>query len=82
MIQSAGSAGLLFEATEPIRIRGMHRRQQLDRNVPVQPRVVRPVHLAHSTSTYQCRDFIGPNPRSGFQSHGFRCSLRFEIRRS
>ena len=48
MIQARDRARFLLEATEAFRVGGDVRRQDLDRDVAPEPRVVRAIHLAHA----------------------------------
>ena len=45
-------------------------RQHLDRDVAVQPRIVRPVDLAHPAGAEQAHDFVGTKSRAGTNRHG------------
>ena len=47
VIQAGGGARLPFEAPLPIRVARERRRQHLDRHLPVQVWIPRPIHLAH-----------------------------------
>ena len=58
MIQSGCGEGFLLEATEPLGIRRGRRVQHLDRHVALQPRIARPIHLAHSASAERAEDFV------------------------
>ena len=53
------------EAPEPIRIGGEGFRQDLQRDVAIEPRVARAVDLAHSTGAKRSKDFIRANASAG-----------------
>src|SRR5271154_6324290 len=66
MIQRGDGLRLLLEAPQSLGIAGESSRQNLNRNVTVEPRVARPIHLAHAARS-DCRyDFVRPEfcPRS------------------
>lgn len=52
-------AGLLLEAGQAVRVRAEGLRQHLQRHLPAQLRVLRPVHLAHPPRTQEGEDFVG-----------------------
>ena len=58
MIQCGGRAGFELEACEAIGIDRHIRGQDLDRDFPVQSRVTRAVHLAHSTCAQSGKHLI------------------------
>ena len=51
MVELAGSACLLFETAQAVRIRCKFGRQHLDRHVATESRVARPVHFTHAPRT-------------------------------
>ena len=72
MVERAGRAGFLLEATKTVRIVGMRGRQDLDRNLPAQARILGAIHLAHCAGA-NCRDdLIGAEPRAWIEFHGAR----------
>jgi hypothetical protein len=62
--ERARRAGLLLEALQALGIGGEGGRQDLDRHVAPQPRVVGAVHLAHPAGTQRRHDLVRADPRS------------------
>ena len=67
VIERGGRARLLLEAAQPLRVGQEFRRQQLDRDVTLEPRVVRAIHLAHSSGPDEGLDAIGTERRPRFE---------------
>ena len=65
VVQGPGRLRLLLEAAQPLRIARERRRQHLDRDVPLESLVARPVHLAHSSGANLAEDLVGAELRSG-----------------
>jgi hypothetical protein len=53
---------LAFESGQPLGISGNGIRQDLDRDVTMELRVFRPVHLSHAPSAERREDLVGPQP--------------------
>jgi hypothetical protein len=68
MIQRGNRLRLLLEPPHPLRIARKRRRQDLHRHVPIQPRIARPIHLAHPASASWCHDLV----RTEFGARGER----------
>ena len=51
VIQRSRSLRLLLKAPEPLRIARKGRRQDLDGNLAIEPRVARAIHLAHAAGS-------------------------------
>ena len=60
MIESGGSARLLFEALQACRVGGEFFRQDLDRHRPPQPRVACAKNFAHAACTNLRRNLVWP----------------------
>src|SRR5262249_60778977 len=71
MIGRRQHARLAFEARQSIGVRGEGRRQDLDRYVTPQPRVARPIDLAHPAGADRRQNFIRAQRRTSSQH---RCS--------
>ena len=65
MVQARRRAGFLSEASQPVRVAHVARRQDLQRDVAVQARVVRPVHLTHAPTRDQVVDLVRAELGSG-----------------
>ena len=61
---------LTLEARPPRGVVHHGGRQHLDRDVAVEPRIVRPVDLAHPARAEQAHDFVGAESRAGGNRHG------------
>ena len=66
VIEGRGGLGLLLEARQPFGVRGVLRRQHLDRHVAIEPRIAAEVHLAHATLAERFEDFV---MTKGFADH-------------
>ena len=71
MVERGDRAGFLLEAPAAIGVGGELRRQGLQGHLPAEPRVARPVHLAHAARAEKAKDFVRPEHRAGGQVHGF-----------
>ena len=69
MVQRCSGAGFLFEAPEPVGIRRVDVRQDLDRDVTSKTRVVREIDLAHSSTAQQIQDLVRAEQSAGDQGH-------------
>jgi hypothetical protein len=65
MRQRSDGFGFPVEAVAELRISGERRRKDLDRDRPIDPRVLGFVDLAHATDTDQHEDFVRAEPRAG-----------------
>ena len=63
--------GLRFaiESRQALGISGQRLGQDLDRDLPIEPRIAGPIHLAHATDAKLSRDFVDAEPASGLQGH-------------
>jgi hypothetical protein len=61
--------GFTLQALFPGRIGRETLRQHLDRDVALEPRIARPVHLAHAAGAEESHDFVGPELRALSQGH-------------
>ena len=69
MVQRGQELRLALEAGEAIGIRGKQFRQDLQRDVPVQPRIARAIHLAHAAGADEGGDLVSAEPCSGTYCH-------------
>src|SRR6266849_3276455 len=69
MIEHSGGHGLLLESAGAIGISGKRSGEDLQRGVTLDPRVVHPVDLTHSSRAKRCNDFVVADARAGGQ-HG------------
>ncbi len=65
--------GLALEALPQVFVRSQVLGQHLDGDGPLQPRVARPVHLAHSPRADRRLDFVRTEPRTRRQCHVASC---------
>ena len=65
MIERRDRARLALEALAQLRIRRERRRQDLDRHRAIEPRIARPIDLAHATRADERDDFIGAEVHAG-----------------
>ena len=61
MIQRGEQFGFALKPREPIGIVGERVGQNLDRDLALQPRVARAIHLAHAACAEQRDDFVRPD---------------------
>ena len=69
MIELARGARLDLEPPQAIRIAGVLGRQDLQRDVAPEPRVVREVHLAHAARAEQRLDLVRSDTGSWLEGH-------------
>ena len=69
VVQGRGRAGFLLEAAQAIGIAGPERRQHLDRDIAVEPRVARPVDVAHASGAEGREDLVRTEAASGHNTH-------------
>jgi hypothetical protein len=70
MIQRRQYFRLAFEAPQPIRIPRKRILQNLDRNVPLQFQIARPIHLAHAAGSNELDDLVAAQSCTSCQGHG------------
>ena len=70
--QRGGRAGLLLETLEPLLVCCEIRGKDLDRDVPAQPRVPRPVNLAHPAGADGRDNLVWTESRAGGERHEWR----------
>ena len=68
MIERRNRLRLLLEPQHPLRIARKRRRQHLHRHVAIEPRIPRPIHLAHAARACWCHDLV----RTEFGARGER----------
>jgi hypothetical protein len=80
MVQRGQDVRFSFEARHARGFDGEHLRQDLDRDVAVQPRVARTVHLSHAAGAQQLVNFARSYSRLNTQCYdaGYAHLLRFE----
>lgn len=64
MVQSGDGSGFSVEALKLLGIGGDVSGQKLERDDPVQVRVMRPIHFSRATGPDESRDFVGAQARS------------------
>ena len=69
VVQRGGRTGFLLESAEPIGVGTEDQRHDLDRNVPAEPRIVRPIYLAHAAGAERGNDFVAADPFAGLEPH-------------
>src|SRR5439155_18673664 len=69
MVERRRGPRLLLEAPQAVGIRRYRRRQYLDRDVALEPRIAGAVHLAHSAAANELRDCVRTDPHAGCQRH-------------
>ena len=69
MVQRRGRARLLLEPRDPVPIQGQGLRQDLDRHLAAEPRVLRPVDLSHSARTEGRQDLVAAEASAGGECH-------------
>ncbi len=70
MVEGRHGAGLELEPTAPVGIAGHVDGQDLDGDVAPEPRVTRPVDLAHASGAEGVQHLVRPQAKSGRESHG------------
>ena len=58
MVERGEHVRLTLQPGEPVRVGVQLLRQDLDRHVPLQRSVVRPVHLSHAAGAQRFEDFV------------------------
>src|SRR5947199_2899958 len=71
MAEPGDGARLALEACFSIRILGQMRREHLDRDRALEPRVARLVHLTHASGAQQTDDLKRAEARAGDQIHDY-----------
>ncbi len=69
VIQEPRGPGLLLEATQSVGVGRKRRRQNLDRHLAAEPRIQRPVHLAHPACPQRRQDLVRTELRTGSEYH-------------
>jgi hypothetical protein len=69
VIENPGRARFLLEALQAVRVGRERRRQDLDRDVAAQARVLRTVHLSHPARADRLEDLVGPEAVSRREGH-------------
>ena len=69
MIERRERRGFALEPREPIGIAGEEVRQDLERDVALQPRIARAVDLAHAAGANRVQHFVGPDHGTTRQTH-------------
>ena len=69
MIQGRRSQRLLLKPAQPVPVERKRRRQNLDRNFPLEASVARPINLAHPARTQRRNNFIRTKPRARGKIH-------------
>jgi hypothetical protein len=67
VIDGGDRASFLPKTLQPIRIGGDGRGKQLDRDLALQPRIVRAIDLSHATRAEQRLDLVRPDATPGRQ---------------
>ena len=75
MVEGGEDLGFAREPRQPVRIARKPIRQNFDRDVTIQLRVARAIHLAHAARAKGREDLIRSESRAGCQSHGGRVVL-------
>ena len=65
MVQRRGGARLLPEATNAVRVIGQGGLYEFERNLALQPRVLRQVHLTLAALAQRGNNFVVPKPLAG-----------------
>ncbi len=69
MVERGESPRLALQPREPVGVRRELRREDLDRDLAAEPRVMRPIDLAHPARAQGREDLVRAEPRAGFQGH-------------
>ena len=69
VVQRGDGARLTFESLPPLRVAGEIWRQHLERNGAIEPRIARPVDLAHSPRASERDDLVRAEASAGRQGH-------------
>ncbi len=76
VVESRHRTRLALEATAAVGVAGHVGRQDLERDVAPEPRVARPVDLAHASGAEGVQHLVRPQTGSGRESHGTLSSPR------
>jgi hypothetical protein len=79
VVERGDHARLALESRARVGVAGNVRRQQLDGDAAIEPRVARPVDVAHATRADRCDDLVRPKPSARFEVH---CVIRTPILRA
>jgi hypothetical protein len=69
MIERRKDFGFAIEARETLRVARERLRQNLERNVAIQPGVARPINLTHAAGAKGLDDFVHTKTQTGSQGH-------------
>ena len=69
MAETRDDTGLALEALASLGVRGEVAGQHLDRDGAIEPRVSRPIHLAHAAGTDERRNLVRAKPGLGGEGH-------------
>ena len=69
VVQDRGRTGFLLEAAQSNGIAGPQRRQHLDRDIAVEPRIARPVDVPHASGAEGREDLVRTEAASGHNTH-------------
>jgi hypothetical protein len=69
MAQSGDRPRFSCESRAARRVGRRTPRQDLDRDVTIQSRVVRPIHFAHATGANEREDLVRAEPGAGLERH-------------
>ena len=69
MIHCGQRARFTLEAREPFRIARERGGQHLERDVAMELRIVRAIHLAHAAGADRGDDFVRTDDAAGFETH-------------
>ena len=69
VIQGGNCLRLLLKKPQPLGIAGKSCRQHLDRDLAVEPRITRTIHLTHAASTEWGKNFIWTKFGAGGREH-------------
>jgi hypothetical protein len=71
MVQGGEHFRFALKARDPIGVSRQRRRENLDGNLTLQPRVRRPVHLAHAAFADLAGDIVDADARTGSEGQTF-----------
>jgi hypothetical protein len=69
MRQRGHRARLLLEPAQSVGVSARTVGKDLDRNVPSEPRVARPINLAHASRPQRCDDFVRSQTAASVERH-------------
>jgi hypothetical protein len=70
VVEGRGRTGFLLEAGAALVVLGELGGQDLEGDLPLQPRILGAVHLAHAPDAQGTQDLVGPEFRAGGEGHG------------